>query len=236
MMRLILPTALLAMLLALCAAPAAAQDGGRLRVVGRGVVDVAPDFATVRVGVSTRAPAPTAAMDQNSVATRKIIDFAKKFGVQERDIQTDAVALSQNFKSVREPNGNMRQEPDGYQAINSVRITLRELPRLGTLMREVLDQGATNIGGVNFGSSEHEKAAEEARTKAVENAVTRAQGLAGAAKAKLGKILEITYPANMGIGDAAADLTVNRRAKMVVPIEAGSLQIIADVEMTWVIE
>ena len=89
---------------------------------------------------------------------RKIIDFSKKFGVEERDIQTDAINLSPVFKTVREPGGGTRQEPDGYAAGNAVRVKLSDLSRLGTFMRQVLDQGATNIGGVQFGLSSTEKA------------------------------------------------------------------------------
>ncbi len=175
-------------------------------MVGRATVEVAPDFVTVRRRADPR-PAPTAALDQNSASAKKIIDFAKGFGVAERDIQTDAVNLSQLYKTVRDPGGNTRQEPDGYQAMNAVRVTLRDLTRLGTFMRDVLDKGATNIGGVTFGMADSEKSGNEARTKAVENAVRQAQGLADAAKVKLGRIVEIIYPASAaGPADGAADL------------------------------
>src|SRR5689334_21404012 len=156
-------------------APAAAQGEGRMRIVGRAAVDVAPDHVIVRVGVSSKAATQTAALDQNSAVARKIIEFSKTFGVEARDIQTDAVTLAPVTKSVREPNGNFRQEPDGYTASNSVQVRLSELPRLGVFMRQVVDQGATNINGVQFGLSDPEKATDEARAKAVEDAVRQAQ-------------------------------------------------------------
>ena len=140
---------------------------------------------------------------------------------------------------MRDPGGNTRQEPDGYQANNMVLVTLRDLTRLGTFMRQVLDQGANNINGVSFGLADPDKAATEARAKAVENAVRRAQGLTEAAKVKLGKILDMTYPASMsGVGgEAAADLPVRPMARRIaVPVEAGALQISAEVEMVWAIE
>ena len=221
------------MLLALCAAPAAAQDGGRLRVVGRGVVDVAPDFATVRIGVSTRAPAPTAAMDQNSVATRKVIDFAKKFGVQERDIQTDAVALSPTFKTVREPNGTMRQEPDGYRPQHRPR-QVAELPRLGTLMREVLDQGATNIDGVNFGSPST-RGLGGGPHKGGRGRGDEGAGAGGRRQGEARQDQEILLRrGNWGM--RPADLTVIAARRWSCRSRLVSLQIIADVEMIWVIE
>ena len=163
---------------------------------------------TVRVGITNRAASPTAALDQNSAVARKIIDFAKQFGIPEKDIQTDSINLAPAYKSVQEPGGRTRQEPDGYTASNMVRVKLTDMSRLGTFMRQVLDQGATNINGVHFGLSNPEKFADEARTKAVEDAVRRASLLAAAAKVKLGSIQEIVHPPRTEFrdGSAAADL------------------------------
>ena len=235
MTRVALFAAALASLVA-ASMPALAQGEGRIRVIGRAVVEAVPDYVTVRVGVSNRAPTPTAALDQNSASARKIIDFAKKFGINERDMQTDAVNLSQTFKTVRDPNGGTRQEPDGYAAINAVRVKLDDLSRLGTFMRQVLDQGATNIGGVQFGLANPDKATDEARLKAVEDAVHQAQGLADAAKVKLGKIHDIVYPprTEYRVADGLADMPIRRGSS--VPLEAGTLQIRSEVEIVWAIE
>ena len=237
MSRATLLAAALVALLAASAAPAVAQDG-RIRVIGRGVVETSPDFVTVRVGVASRAPSPTAALDQNSAPARKIIDFAKKFGINERDMQTDAVNLSQTFKTVRDPNGGTRQEPDGYAASNDVRVKLDDLLRLGTFMRQVLDQGATNIGSVQFGLANPDKAADEARLKAVEDAFRQAQALADAAKVKLGKVQDIVSPprSEYRAGSSAMDMPVRRMRGASVPLEAGTLQVSAEVEIVWAIE
>jgi uncharacterized protein YggE len=218
--------------------PACAQYDAKIRIAGRAVVEVAPDFVTVRIGVSTRAPSPTAALDQNSAIARKIIEFSRTFGVAERDIQTDAINLSPVVKTVREVDRIVRQDPDGYAASNTVRVKLSDLSRLGVFMRQVVDQGATNISGVQFGISDPEKATDEARAKAVENAVHQAQVLAQAARVKLGKVLSITNlaQAEQNAADGFASLAVRRPPAQPVPVEAGMLQIAADVEMTWAIE
>ena len=238
MMRMTLAAAVLAGVAAL-PLPASAQNDGKMRIVGRATVEVVPDFVMVRVGVSSKAPSPTAALDQNSAVARKIIDFAKTFGVEPRDVQTDAVTLMPVTKSVREPNGNFRQEPDGYTASNTVQVRLSDLARLGMFMRQVLDQGATNINGVQFGISAPEKATDEARAKAVEDAARQAQRLAEAAKVKLGRILEIVHPLRaeiVRVAPGVADMGFKNVRARAVPIEAGTLEIAADVEITWAIE
>ena len=238
MTRTTLQAAAIACLIALFASQAPAQADGRMRIIGHAVIEVAPDYVTVNIGVSTNAPSPTAALDQNSAAARKIIDFSKKFGVEERDIQTDSINLSPVSKTVRDPSGTTRQEPNGYAASNTVRVKLADLSRLGTFMRETLDQGATNINGVNFGIANPEKATDEARALAVEDAVRQAERLAAAAKVKLGKIQEIVHPprGDLRAAGGMADLSFRRANTMAVPVQAGALQISAEVEVTWAIE
>jgi uncharacterized protein YggE len=241
MMRLIVSVIVaVALLPAILAAPAPAQGArdGKMRVLGRGTVEAVPDQVMVQVGVSNRAASPTAALDHNSEVARKIIDFTKRFGVDERDIQTTSVNLAPIFKSVRDPNGTTRQEPDGYTASNMVRVKLGDLPRLGTFMRQVLDQGATNIAGLHFGVSNLEKFSDEARTKAVEEAVRQAQGLAQAARVKLGPIQDIAYPprSQFRVTENVADMAMRAAPRTAVPVEAGAITITAEVDITWAIE
>jgi hypothetical protein len=118
MIRLVAPLVTVVVLLsAVLAVPASAQGvrEGKMRIVGRATVEAVPDYVTVQVGISNRAASPTAALDQNSAVARKIIDFSKGFGVAERDIQTSSVNLAPNYKTVRDPNGTTRQEPDGWR-------------------------------------------------------------------------------------------------------------------------
>lgn len=213
---------------------------GKMRILGHASIEVVPDFAMVRVGISNKAKTPTAALDHNSGIARKIIAFAKNFGVDEKDVRTDSVNLSPAFRQVRDANGTFRQEPDGYNASNAVRVKISELSRLGSFMRDVLDQGATNIGGVQFGVSKFEQVADDARAKAVENAFHQAEHLAQAAKVKLGAIDEIVHPPRVQFqyasGAGLADLPSRSPVRSAVPIEVGTVTVAAEVDMTWRIE
>jgi uncharacterized protein len=233
-------TVIAVVLLAASLAPHVCAQGireGKIRTVGRGAVEAIPDFASVQVGISNRARSPTAALDQNSAIARKIIDFSKRFGIAEQNIRTEAVNLAPAFKTLRDPNGTTRQEPDGYTARNMVRVRLDDISRLGTFMRQALDQGATDIAGVHFGLINSEKLSDDARAKAVEDATRQAKGLADAAKVKLGPILEIAHPPRVQWNaDGAADLAVRAPGRMAVPIEAGTIWITAEVDVTWAIE
>jgi uncharacterized protein len=229
--------AAIACLLAALPSSASAQSAssGRMQIVGRATIEAVPDMATVTVGISKRASTATEALDQNSAIARKIVDFSKKFGIAEADIQTASVNLTQTFKTVRDPDGTTRQEPDGYIATNTVRVRLRDLARAGDYLRQVPEQGVSNIGGLQFGLSNPELVADEARTKAVEDAFQRAQRIAAAAKVKLGRILQVVHPPRAQRGEGLADVQVQMRAVQ-VPVEAGTIRISAEVEINWGIE
>jgi uncharacterized protein YggE len=223
--------------LAAVASPIAAQNAREavVRVIGRATIEAVPDQVTVQIGVSVRAPTATAALDQNSGAARRVIDFAKSFGIGEREIVTEAVNLAPVYRQVRE-GANMRQEPDGYSASNTVRVKLKEVGRLGPFLRQVVDQGATNIAGVQFDLSNRERIGDEARTKAVEDAVRQAERLADAAKVKLGPLLEIVHPPRAAVPVAGPVPFRAARIGAAVPVEAGTIEVTAEVDMTWAIE
>ena len=183
-----------------------------------------------------KAATPTTALDENSAVAARIIAFAKQFGVEARDLRTASVTLSPVTRTVREPAGGARQEPDGYQADNTVQVKLRDIARLGAFMRDVLNQGANQIAGVRFGLSDPDKALDDALAAAVEDATRKAGRLAEAAKVKLGRLQQMTYPPGGNARPFAAAAPAPHALRQEVPIEAGALELSAEVEMTWALE
>ena len=59
-------------ILAMVMLPAPAVAEGKMRVLGRASIEVAPDHVSVRLGITSKAPSPTAALDQNSAVAKKI--------------------------------------------------------------------------------------------------------------------------------------------------------------------
>lgn len=217
--------------------PAAAQaEPGRITVVGHATVEVPPDYASVQVGITSNGPNPGAALDANSAAAARVIAIVKEFGVGPGDLATNSVNLTQAFRSVR-GSGGVSQEPDGYRADNTVRIRLRDLGRLGDVTRKVLDGGANAINGVTFGLSDPRPVEIKAGDDAVRDAAGRARSLAEAAGAKLAAIESITSPPRTSRSIAFPAPPAPMRAEAVrgvrVPLEAGTIEVSAEVEMTW---
>jgi hypothetical protein len=232
--------ALVALALLLAAGPASAETAaGRINVLGRAVVTRAPDVATIQIGVTVVRDSAGAALDANSAETARLIAFAKGFGIPEGDLRTSAVSVFQETEAVVDANGRPRQERRGYRATNTLTVELRDLPRLGRFLRDAVGSGANTISGVSFGLADPHEASQAARRAAVEDAVATAQALAAAARVRLGPIVRIDSPPRLDARSPMGEAALARRgapAGAPVPVEAGPIEIAAEVDMAWAIE
>lgn len=155
--------------LALSAVPAAAQGADAafrattFNLSATGETVIAPDMATITLGVQTEGASAAAALSANGAAMNKVIGALKKAGVAERDIQTSN--LNVNPQYVYEQNQPPRLT--GYQASNQVTILARDLSKLGQTVDAAASAGANTVSGISFGLQNPQKAEDEARIKAV---------------------------------------------------------------------
>lgn len=231
--------ALIAVLLLTVSLPAVADDEGRIRVIGRAQSESAPDFASVEVGVESRGATPAAALDAASRAAKGVVATAKEMGVPEADIGTTSLTLQAQTKTVRGPDGNVREQPDGYTAGNRVRVRLSDMGKLGELLRRALDSGANRVEGVAFGLRDPGAADAAVQTAAMKDARAQAERLAEAAGVRLGPALSITSPPRAEsprpMPYAMAAKAAAPRGRAAVPIEAGSIESAAEVEAVFAI-
>src|SRR5262249_60017675 len=136
---------------------------------GGGVV-AEPDHATISIGVVREADTAREALARNSATMVKVIDGLKALGISAQDIRTTAVNVEPRYRNAKE------QAPSivGYQVVNQVRITARELKRLGEVLDQVVVLGVNQISGITFEVSKAEELKDEARKAAMANALRRA--------------------------------------------------------------
>ena len=130
---------------AMAAAPAMAQSAPdaafratTFSLAAFGETRIAPDMATISLGVQTENPTAAEALKANSARMTQVIAALRKAGIAERDIQTSG--LNVNPQYVYEQN----QPPklNGYQASNQVTVLVRDLARLGQTVDTTVAAGA----------------------------------------------------------------------------------------------
>ena len=237
-------TALLALLLlsSLAVAPAAAQKDSMsstpvpmLTVSADGESRVAPDEATVRLGVSAQATTAREAQDQVNRTAGAILEAVRRLGIPADRIQTSELNLGPVYGQDR--SGSEVQEPRivGYQASNVVSVQVEQLDKVGPVIDAGLGAGANRLEGVAFGLRDDRKARADALTQAVEEARVKADALARALKIRLVRILEV---AEGGIAVTPQPFVRNRMMAMETsmadtPVSAGQVGVTASVTVRW---
>ena len=218
--------------------PVKAEDKAKMfertvSVSATGSVTADPDLAAISTGVQTEGDTARDALSRNNVAMTKLIDGLKTLGLSAKDIQTSGLNVSpryQNYRDGRPPTIN------GYQAVNQVRIVVRDIKRIGEVLDQTVTLGANQMGGISFDVSTAEVLRDEARKVAMANALRRARLYAAAAGAEVGPVLSIAedvrvagpHPMVMGRAAMTADASV--------PVEPGSQRLEAVVHVTYALK
>lgn len=223
------PIAATALMLAL---PAWAETApATISVTGEGTVEIAPDMATVNLGVTTEADTAAAALKANSEGIAAALARLKAAGIADRDIQTSGLSVNPRYDY---PNDGSQPKLNGYVASNMVMVRVRDLSVLGATLDGAVADGANTLNGIAFGLQEPDATMDEARRRAVTDATQKAALYAEAAGVKLGRIASITEQMNYG-GPQPMMLAEASMAKDAgsVPVASGELTVSSTVSVVY---
>lgn len=211
--------------------PASATGQDRLErhisVVGEGTVSVAPDLAIIQAGVTTQAKTARAASEDNSAAMDKVLSALKARGIPERDIQTARFSI----RPLRDTRRGGDQRITGFEASNQIGVKVRALPKLATVLDEVIAAGANDISGIHFTVSERSRLLDNARAEAVADARRKAELLAKAAGVRLGPAAVVAEDQGRPIGPER--MSVRAAPDAAVPIAIGEQTLRVQVSVTF---
>ena len=167
------------------------QQNVGLQLAGEGKVTAVPDIALLRLGVEAEAETVTEAQRRAAEAMNKVIKVLKGNDVSEKDIQTQRFSI---YPVRRWFDREDREEIVGYRVTNIVVAKIREVDKAGTVVDAVAEAGGdlTRIETISFAVDEPGPYYEEAREKAVEDAMMKAKQMADVAGVKLGKAIYIS--------------------------------------------
>lgn len=136
-----------------------------------GETRVAPDMATISLGVQTDALTAADALKANGARMNQVLAALKKAGIAERDIQTSNLNLNAQYAYEQ----NRPPRLTGYQASNQVTITVRDLTKLGATVDATVGAGANTVNGIGFGLANPQAAEDAARLEAVKALQAKAE-------------------------------------------------------------
>ena len=149
-----------------------------ISVSGEGMVEVAPDMATISVGVVNRDKNAAKVQNDNARIASEIIKSITVLGIDKKNIRTGNYSFHQYYRQ-----DNNRRIADGYEANNTVTVIVDNLNLVGKVIDTSLSHGANQIDSLEFGIKNKTNLQNEAIRLAVRDARAKAEVVA----AELGK-------------------------------------------------
>jgi uncharacterized protein len=235
-----LPCAALALALACAAAAAPAWAQGAvaapalssIRVSGDARVSARPDRVQIDLGVQTQAPLSQDAASSNARSLDAVLAAVRKAAGPSGQLKTVSYSLSPNYQY--HSSGG---EPTiaGYTALNVVQVTLDDLGRIGDVIDAATHAGANRVQGIQFTLRDQDAVRAEALREAATRARAEAEVLAAARNRKVLRVLtaEESSPQIVPVRMFRASArTAVSAAEAPTPVEAGTLEVSANVALT----
>ncbi len=200
----------------------------RVMVSGDSIVQAQPDTAIVTISVVTQSKRALDAQQENATKSDAVGRALKAAAGAGAEVKTSGYSLQP--QRVYQPN----QPPTitGYEARNTVTVTLADLTKVGAVIDATSQAGANDIAGIAFTLRRDRPARDEALAKATQEAIGKARVIATALGGRVVRIVEVQeeglmrpMPMYQVQGDMA------RMSAAQTPIEVGTLDITSRVQL-----
>jgi len=199
-----------------------------IQVTGTGTVSASPDQALLYLAVQTQAATATQATSENAVAMANVIAALTSAGINKNSIQTVSYTLTPTYSNPA--NQSVPPTIIGYIAVNSIQVTVNDLGSIGKILDQAISSGANEVQGISFTLSSSTLAT--IQKQALQLALTDADGQAKALATTLG--VTIVGPISVTPGYEFQPTNYSRLAATPqTPIESGTLQVTATVQVTY---
>jgi uncharacterized protein YggE len=206
----------------------------RVMVAGDSIVQAQPDTAIITIAVVTQNRSAISAQQDNAAKTDAVVRALKAAAGSGAEVKTSGYSVQPQ----RVYKENQPPTITGYEARNSVTVTLSDLTKVGSVIDASAQAGANDISGIAFTLRQDQQARDRALSEATREAVSKAQVIARALGGRVVRIVEVQEEGFQQRPPVPMYQTEAFMAKQSVPtpIEVGSLdisskvQVIAEVE------
>jgi len=212
---------------------ASSQQQVGLWVNGEGKSKATPDVAMLSLGIEAEAKTVVRAQQDAAQAMDAVMKALKANGVADKDIQTQRFSIYPVRKWIED---EQREIITGYRVTNVVIAKIRQIDKAGPVIDAVAEAGGnlTRIDNIGFTIDNPTPYYNEARAKAVADAIAKAKQMASSADVKLGKLIymsESTPYVPIAVRDYA--MKAEAAAPSPTPISPGELEIQVTVQMVY---
>ena len=214
----------------------AARALTRVVVSGDAVVQAEPDTAVVTLAVVTQNANASEAQGENASKTDAVVRAVRAAAGQGAEVRTSGYSLQPQYAYKEGAPPTITS----YIARNAVTVTLGELARVGRVIDAASGAGANSIDGLAFTLRRDEQARERALSEATREAAAKARVIAQTLGGRVVRVVEVqeggTYRPPVPREYDSAQVMSMKQANVATPIESGTLEIRAEVQLVAEIE
>lgn len=196
-----------------------------ITVSDRAEVYAKPDLALTTFSVTTEAQTVAQAMSDNTGKMNNIIDAMKDLGVKEKDLKTTTFNIYPRYEyrsaEIFPPSPSGRRVLVGYEVTQSLQVKIRDLEKIGQIIQKATDQGANQVGDLQFTIDQQDEFKKQARQEAIAKAKDKAEEIAKQLGIKLVRIVNF---------DESGQMDRYYEFKEAVPVGLGGGETIPQIE------
>ena len=220
------------------------SESNTITLSGHGEVTAVPDVANIYFTIRKDAKTTKEAQDKVAVTEKSALDFLKKNGVEDRDIQTSNAATYPKYEYITSkssmpcsefscPPSVGKSVISGYEASESITVKVRKVDDAGKLMQGLGTVGVSDLSGPNFGIDNEDNLKAEARKKAIGDAREKAEALAKDLGVRLGRIATFSESGGYPMMYAVRGAKTESDAAAPAQLPKGENTISSDVTITY---
>lgn len=204
----------------------------RVLVTGDSVIQAQPDTAILSISVITQGKRALDAQSGNANKSDAVVRAVKAVAGTGAEIKTSGYVLEPQ----RLYKENQPPTITGYEARNSVTVTLLDLTRVGAVIDAASQAGANNVDSVSFTLRKDRPAKSQAIMEATRAAVEKARAVAEALGGRVVRIAEVQEASALvrpiyETLDKVQGMRAGVVAQAPTPIEVGTLDIRSQVQL-----
>jgi uncharacterized protein YggE len=202
----------------------------RVMVAGDSIVQAQPDTAIITISVVTQNRQAISAQQDNATKTDAVVRALKAAAGSGAEVKTSGYSL-QPQRVYRE---NQPPTITGYEARNSVTVTLSDLTKVGSVIDAAAQAGANDVAGIAFTLRQDRPARDRALSEATREAMSKAQVIASALGGRVVRIVEVEeegFQQRPPVPIYRAEAYMAKQGDVATPIEVGSLDISSRVQL-----
>jgi uncharacterized protein YggE len=149
---------------------------------------VSPDLAEISFSVVTQGKNPETLSATNTDKMNAVLEFIKSQGIADADAKTTDYNLSPNYQWDKYSQRNFIV---GYTLTQTVRVKVRDLSKVASVLAGLTPLGVNQVGNINFTFADPEKYLGMARADAFLKVQAKALAMVQSAGVSLGRVITI---------------------------------------------